>query len=749
MSPPPFGRIHLGLILLALANMVPAVEVEQSWHLLAIAFLCAVASLFLMRPDGTSRMPEWGIHAMIGTAGAFLLFEMFAPHDEPTVHIIDLAHFMMFLGCCKFFDLKGYRDYGLVATISFLLLVISGFASGSPLFGLVLIIDLTFGLAWLLSFQSIRASDLILAQRAAVFAPEAAPLRKLALGPRRKVFIVPATLIAITLSLFAGLVFLAVPRGWGKGLFVRIQGVMPTSVTAFSGDITLEDGNIVEDVTPVMKLTLRLNGRVVNDQELTPYMRGMTFERYERGRWETREKKAETIQLDDAGHAPPLTRLGAPKPTHQILEQQVWLDNLSSGALFALYPPMEFTSTDIGKMRVKEADLCLQTDERPRKGVRYTVRTVRNLSANERVILDPPPENPTRPMRLSAIHPEVRRYAREFFSRYGDPSDPAQRRRLAQRLCDHLSGGEYQYSLSRGARLGGSDPVKDFLFRHKRGHCEYFASAMTVLCQAAGIPARIVNGYMGGEYDATGGFFQFRQRDAHAWVEVFLSEEGWVAFDPSPVVQTRLARQEEGWPATFSRMLDQLQFKWSTLIVAFDAESWYTLVENLGAWVEKIQKGDSANGRGISVLSILWGPDELPLWQRFFYWLLLVLMIAFIVLVLRALGIVSLMLKENVESGRRGRQARVRQAEARFYDRLLLLLANKGYVKLSHLSPMEFARDLARANRDFAELPLLTQWYYTAQYGRRTLSPAQSTRIKAFLGRLREDASFGNRTDAS
>lgn len=750
MNLKPRSGMHLSLILLALLNMVPAVEVEQSWHLLLLAGVAAAFSILLARPDGSNRMPPWGIHVMVGSAAIFLIYEMFFPQDEPTVYIIDLAHFMMFLGCCKFFEMKTYRDYGLVATIAFLLLIISAFASGSPLFGIVLAIDLTLGLAWVLSFQSRREATLVHARLAAAI-PSAGGRRAIHTHGeviRRHGFIAPAMLFAIVMVIFAGLVFLAVPRGWGKGIFVRIQGVMPTSVTGYSGDITLEDGNLIEDDTPVMKVMFKQDGRVLSEGDITPYLRGRTLERYDRGRWFPSKNAGKlSIQLDDNGSAPPLTRLGNLQRSPKVLEQQVWLDNLSTGSLFTEYPPLEFVSTDISRMRLNMGDLSLQTDERPRKGVRYTIRTLKDLSADDRLILDPPPENPFRPGRLSAIHPEVRRFAREFFEQHGDADDPLQRRKLATALADHLASGEYDYTLNRATRLGGADPVRDFLFIHKRGHCEYFASAMTLVCQAAGIPARIVNGYMGGEFNESGGFFQFRQRDAHAWVEVFVADEGWIIFDPSPATETRLRGEEQGFFAAARHFFDLMQFKWSTVIVAFDSENWYAMVESLASWVEKLQKGGEKSGTGVTLLSILWGPDLLLLWQRCFYWLLLILVVTFVVLVLRALGILSLMLKENLGAGRGRRGARVRKLDARFYDRLLLLLANKGYVKLPHHSPLEFARDLARANRDLAELPVITEWFYEAQYGHHALDRARSTRIKGFLARLREDASFGARSN--
>ncbi|MEC8425688.1 MAG: transglutaminase-like domain-containing protein, partial [Myxococcota bacterium] len=77
-------------------------------------------------------------------------------------------------------------------------------------------------------------------------------------------------------------------------------------------------------------------------------------------------------------------------------------------------------------------------------------------------------------------------------------------------------------------------PLSDFLFRSRRGHCEFFATALAVLLRARGIPARVVNGFQGGEFNDFGGFVLVRQSDAHSWVEAWFPEEGWVQLDATP-----------------------------------------------------------------------------------------------------------------------------------------------------------------------------------------------------------------------
>jgi transglutaminase-like putative cysteine protease len=100
----------------------------------------------------------------------------------------------------------------------------------------------------------------------------------------------------------------------------------------------------------------------------------------------------------------------------------------------------------------------------------------------------------------------------------------------------------YTYTLS--PPLLGRDSIDEFMFDTKKGFCEHYASAFAVIMRAAGIPARVVTGYLGGEMNPIGGYLVVRQSDAHAWTEVWLRGRGWVRVDPTAAVSP--ARIERG-----------------------------------------------------------------------------------------------------------------------------------------------------------------------------------------------------------
>jgi len=112
-----------------------------------------------------------------------------------------------------------------------------------------------------------------------------------------------------------------------------------------------------------------------------------------------------------------------------------------------------------------------------------------------------------------------------------DPS-PTQ---VIARAMEYLRSQPFYYTLSP-APLESSQPVDEFLFETREGFCEHYASAFTVMMRAAGIPARVVSGYQGGELNTVGSYYIIRQSDAHAWTEVWLADEGWARVDPVSAV---------------------------------------------------------------------------------------------------------------------------------------------------------------------------------------------------------------------
>jgi len=110
-------------------------------------------------------------------------------------------------------------------------------------------------------------------------------------------------------------------------------------------------------------------------------------------------------------------------------------------------------------------------------------------------------------------------------------TNPAQ---TVNNVLNYFATQNFYYS--RTPPLLFDNPIDEFLFESKRGYCEHYASSFTVLMRLAGIPARIVTGYQGGEMNPIDNFMTLRQSDAHAWSEVFLGKQGWVRVDPTAAI---------------------------------------------------------------------------------------------------------------------------------------------------------------------------------------------------------------------
>ncbi|ABF46088.1 transglutaminase-like protein [Deinococcus geothermalis DSM 11300] len=169
------------------------------------------------------------------------------------------------------------------------------------------------------------------------------------------------------------------------------------------------------------------------------------------------------------------------------------------------------------------------------------------------------------------------------------------RARVAAALRFLRTGG-FTYTLSPPT-LPERDRVDAFLFGTRRGFCEHYAAAFVFLMRAAGVPARIVGGYLGGEVNPDGGYLIVRQQDAHAWTEVWLPGQGWVRVDPTAVIAP--ARVNADLPTALSHpsatvapaptplhraalRLDALQNRWNTWIAGYDGSQQRELLARVG-----------------------------------------------------------------------------------------------------------------------------------------------------------------------
>lgn len=119
----------------------------------------------------------------------------------------------------------------------------------------------------------------------------------------------------------------------------------------------------------------------------------------------------------------------------------------------------------------------------------------------------------------------------------------------------------------------GPDILGQFLFDSKRGYCEFFASAYVTLARLTGIPARLVGGYLGGEYNPMGGYYLVTEDRAHVWAEVLTEQQQWTRVDPSQWAvnaETTIGRRQSTELKRLQQLIDSLNYHWVQVVVVFD-----------------------------------------------------------------------------------------------------------------------------------------------------------------------------------
>jgi protein-glutamine gamma-glutamyltransferase len=256
-----------------------------------------------------------------------------------------------------------------------------------------------------------------------------------------------------------------------------------------------------------------------------------------------------------------------------------------------------------------------------------------------------------------------------------------------------------------------ADPLANFLFERKQGHCEYFASAMAVMLRTLRIPSRVVTGFRGGEYNDLSGQFVVRASEAHAWVEAYFPNYGWVSFDPTPSVP---AVAPVGW-RRIALYLDAFQSFWREWIVNYDVSHQYALGHDV------LQRGQRTNfhlqiwARG-RYQNLLRGAKRI--WRAGAVapkrWAMKGLLVLF--------GLVLLF-----SSGRILRWTQLRSIAAHpanapelassiWYERMTRLLSRRGWKKTTTQTPQEFVRSIPDDSvRE--QVSRFTQQYESARFG--------------------------------
>lgn len=518
-------------------------------------------------------------------------------------------------------------------------------------------------------------------------------------------FLILSPLFTLTVLMITLLLFFLVPR-IGIAFFQKRSPSLQR-ISGFSERVNLGAlGPIKLDSSLVMRVV-----PITGEQGLPPpYLRGMSFDAYDGRAWQnTLTRKSSVSRGADERFL-----LSSPPRGQAGFKKTILLEPLDTAVLFTAGKPLSIEGPLSTLSRDESGTVYFPSNLSRR--IEYEIAGLsEQLTDPERgtaeIAYPPPIGDRYLAAQVSTggtpPNPEIAALAREITAPYSTVHEKAA-------AIERYLKTNYTYTLD--VPPSSRPPIEAFLFDHKKGYCEYYASAMILLLRSVGIASRLVTGFLPGEWNAVGQYYLVRQSDAHAWVEVYFPGERWLSFDPTPSVQ----QKRNAILKMTAAYVDWMQLKWDRYIVRYSLRDQFDFVQRTGERLATFPERFS---------------ERVASWKKF----------------VRslpgkgapALGILLLLLAAgSIFRARRGTfQRRKGGAEgeiAAHYRQMLRMLANRGVRKAGHQTPFEFIETLRTAEAAFVqEAEGMTEIYCRVRFGGRRSRPDEAVEMKNLLTRLR------------
>jgi transglutaminase-like putative cysteine protease len=731
-----YAMVASGVLALLLAGGVGAWLASGFAVVLALSW-CAEGSRWQLSERG-------GMYVVLLTLPLFYLdWKYQAAGSEAATQlyagVAALVHFTLLLSAIKLFQVKADRDWLFLYLISFFEVLLAAGLSLGPSFLLGLGVYVFCALLAVVSFELRKArrlapegeSRLLIANDPKLFHRRGAHAST---GGARALRRLPVAALCLFVLIFALAlpIFLVTPRA-AQGAWAMRGGETSTGFVGFSDRVRLgEIGRLQESDRLVMRV--RVEGPGATGAHGLRW-RGVALDRFDGQGWSQSRGVTRTFLPTERG----LYKLGTTEDLGRLTTQTFYVEPIDTAALFAA-PRAVAVQGSLDYVR-QDTEGGITSRPHPLERVTYRVYSDTFEPAPERLRAD-------RRGNLEGLTANLRQPI-ETYLQFPDDLDmrvaslavlvvgearARNRYDMAKAVEAHLArnlyGGQYRYTLDR--RAGGRDPLADFLFNVRAGHCEYFSTAMAVMLRTLNIPARVVNGFQAGEYNEAAGAYFVRQADAHSWVEVYFPEtDSWVTFDPTPVVGRPNAGAGQGMSARLRRYGEALELFWIQWVVAYDKQDQNTLAQTLRGQVVSL---GAAADRLIADLSGRWdngrGGSQSPITPP--------------PAVLLASGVLIMGVAGAWFWRRRGRWPRpvakggaqtvAQSAVVEFYERMTRALASRGVRRRDDETPLEFA-----AGFGSPEVLTLTEAYNRVRFGGRGLGDGERAEVEEFLKRIEAD----------
>jgi protein-glutamine gamma-glutamyltransferase len=606
-------------------------------------------------------------------------------------------HLVFFVAVVKILTGHTDRDYLLLKVIAFLELLAACIVSASFNFFVFLLLFLVLGVATFASSE-IRQS------RKRGYSPA----RISGAGVTARLVGVVVSVSLAILVITAGLFFF-LPRT-ARAAFQHLVSHR-YHLAGFSNHVTLgEIGEIKQENVPVMHVKMDRT----EDRALALKWRGAALSEFNGRAWFNRPVAGQILQPDRAGLLP--LEDESPRRDGRYISYAVYLSDLAQDALFFAGTP-QYLRIDSMVVRRPYGNYSAQFSESRTVSYQVYSRLDSPAAASDPTLVPPLAAGARQVyLQLPRLDPRIRELTDKVVRADMSPA-------IQARTLENYLRSNYGYTLEL-PKVEPDDPLAFFLFHRKKGHCEYFASAMAVMLRVVGIPSRVITGFQSGVFNPISGSQLIRTSDAHSWVEAWLPDRGWTTFDPTPPDPN--APTLSVW-TRLSFYADAVDVFWQDWVLNYNLERQLQLASRVGEsgrhiglnWNEGPRWWNARNWNGLRDFANEYG------------W-------AF-------LGVLALTLLAKF-FGRDGwrwwtarqRMLKLQRGEAQasdatlLYQRMLKALRRRGIEKPAWLTPCEFARVLQEP-----ELSLLVEDFTSAYNELRFGGNAEAAgRIFVLLERL-------------
>ncbi|HKO43715.1 MAG TPA: DUF3488 and transglutaminase-like domain-containing protein [Pyrinomonadaceae bacterium] len=680
---------------------------------LAICFAAVVGLAWKFEDTKWQLSERTGLVVVLLSVPLFIVDWQFQKATgEPTGRfgVTALAHLIIFLAAVKLLQVKKDRDWVFLYLISFFEVLLAAGLSFSPVFLGTLTLYLLCVLSTIIAFEIHKGKRSMPATETRLLVPPDSRIFNVS-RPRSKRQVEATRLpwVSVTLMLLIFVLalplFLIAPRSGAAALLRGGTGL--SNFVGFSETVNLgEIGTLKRDNAVVMHV------RVEGTPTGRPLRwRGVALDEYTGRGWRKSQAARRTEQkTSERG----LFQLGTTEALNRLTAQTVFLEPIESPVLFAATRPIAIQG-DFQVVRV-DAEGSIQVRKLGFDRIMYKALSDMTEPDAATLQLDRQryPASIERYLQLpDSLDPRIEARANAMVV-----NARARNRYDVAKAIETQLQQDYGYSLEMKAT--GPDPLADFLFNVQAGHCEYFSTAMAIMLRTHGIPARVVNGFLPGEYNEAADAYTVRQSDAHSWVEVYFPESrSWVTFDPTPAAG-RTEPVSTGIVAQLGKYAAALELIWFQYVVGYDKQEQRSLANYLNNQLFELRRALTAmltvvrvavTSQPYLIIAILVVVIMLPL-------------LLFAVTRVRRFGWRRALLVE-------GEPARQRRSVIVFYERMMHLLEQRGFQRDAYLTPLEFAG----ATKLDAAIEV-TRAYNRVRFGGQELSRREINEIEQSLKEL-------------